>query len=1402
MYYTFDTKNPFYDLIVSKLPIEEQIVHVAMRNPAFACKYIFNTEIFAFQNLMFKIFAEKPFPLLVANRGYGKCVTGDTNLVTNSGFVKISEIVGDCDVMVKKKHDNLLLHGENGYKKVKYSWNNGVSDTLKIVTRSGFQIEGTYNHPVRVVRSGKLEWIDLKDVVVGDRLPIIRDDTWFDETNKLTQDEAYLFGLLVGDGGYTVRGSVSFTNKDTFLVSEAMRLSKKVFGKSFVDVSSAPYGHKLYGTDIWDSLFNKYGFNSSVCGEKDFPTSVLSAPKRSMISFIQGLFDTDGYVGVAEIGITMKSENIIRRLQYILTFFGIISNVRIRYNKKYETSYFCLSMFGKNARLFLSKIGFRLKRKQTIGVLRLSKKTNSNTDTIPNNLIKDVVLKIRNRYAEICRHKIRSAGNIKDYECTYEFLQKILKTAISCNKNNVCSDSEIKYIQSIMHKHYFYDTVKKISASKNKTYDVNIPKDHSFNSNGFISHNSFALAVHAVLTALFNQGSKTILVARNYRQCVDGKSLLFSDNGIIRMRDVSVGYVVADGDSVNKVRHHWEVAEQQTTTITTNNGYFIHGADNHKVLKNGFWSTLSHTEVGDAVQIFYGQDLFSKKDVDLLPMGFNRVSVQDKRLQLPKSVDKDLAWILGKIFSKRASEDNGTIRFNIKDATTRDRYYRKVSSIFNYKVIREYKKKRRSFYAGKIINKNICNFLRENGIDLTRRMLPSCILMSKKETVCSFISSLIEESVSIDRLRKSIVFRHWSNPLLKDVQIVLLNFGIISNRAYDRIEIKGLSNIANFAKNFTIKGQENNNKLNTILSKSDDRVGHDILVFDDRIRFILTHNKVNVDEWRGEAIDGFIPVKKLKDIADKYNLSSVLVDYILPNCFCDKVISIEKSLGITYDVEIDESSRYFANGFINHNSQLVFDYITTIYNKSEILQNITNKPPTKATSSCLFTIGDSYIKAIPLGDGSGVRGERATNILVDEYPFVPEDVFQTVIRGFAAVSGDPVQRVRMKARINEYIRKGLPVPKELRLSSNQILLTGTAYYEDNHFTKTYYKYRNLIDNKYCGSVGDVDQSVAGNEYVDYKDYAVLHFDYTMLPDGYMEEKQISQAKLTMSESAFAMEYMSKFQSNSQGFYKHSDVQKCESAGTDRYVVEVRGNPACQYVLGIDPSSGGVAEFGVCIMKITNEFKPVVFAKGMEKYTFPEALEEIKRLLRMFNIVKICMDSQGGGFTVRDLLRDSRIMGSYPLIFESASENKTATGRYILELVNPTSAWNLKANQDMQSDLHHRRVLFPAYGYVSNDPTEIREAEDAEDEMRKMRMQLESIELSMTKNGFSHFDVPSRKISEGDAKRIIRMRKDLFSALLLANYAANQMLTTPLTQSIYSNPDNFGGWASEFTGRNG
>lgn len=121
----------------------------------------------------------------VFSRGYGKCVAGDTMLFTNEGVKEIGEFFNyqkdDKETYYEHRLNVINMYGKLDFSdKGVYS---GYQNTKIINTQEGYEIEGTLEHPLLVMEDDKqLRWKKMKDISVGDYLPISRNNNvWGDK---------------------------------------------------------------------------------------------------------------------------------------------------------------------------------------------------------------------------------------------------------------------------------------------------------------------------------------------------------------------------------------------------------------------------------------------------------------------------------------------------------------------------------------------------------------------------------------------------------------------------------------------------------------------------------------------------------------------------------------------------------------------------------------------------------------------------------------------------------------------------------------------------------------------------------------------------------------------------------------------------------------------------------------------------------------------------------------------------------------------------------------------------------------------------------------------------------------------------------------------------------------------
>jgi len=479
-------------------------------------------------------------------------------------------------------------------------------------------------------------------------------------------------------------------------------------------------------------------------------------------------------------------------------------------------------------------------------------------------------------------------------------------------------------------------------------------------------------------------------------------------------------------------------------------------------------------------------------------------------------------------------------------------------------------------------------------------------------------------------------------------------------------------------------------------------------------------------------------------------------------------------------------------------SKLIFEEIEKIYRHSPLFQQCCSKPPVNQPARSILRVGESTIIAIPLGhDGRTIRGLRATHIVADEFASIPEEVFQVVVRGFAAVAQDPHKQVMDILKEKHLAHKGLDIDLLSHRRQNQIVLSGTAYYKFNHFYKTMEKYDELITNEVCLQRENNDGII---EKIDYKDYTVIQIPYTAMPAGFMEISQIGEAKLTMHPILFAMEYLAEFAGTTGGFFPMLDIENA-TAGNSRknddgtlslvggepivnqyFSIELEAEPNAVYVMGADPARE-TDNFAVCVIKITGEGNyQVVYADAWNRKEWGYSVRRIRELIKKFNIQRITIDKGGGGTTIEDLLKDQKyIEENEQPIFNIEKEEEEAQwymGQNILEVKDFSDyTWYRAANYSLQGDIHHLRLMFP--GACINEELYNRyhfregEVQKCADEIQSMRFELAQIERTMKGSNREHFDLPDEQIKQAKEKGIME-RKDRYSALLLASHAAREL----------------------------
>lgn len=516
-------------------------------------------------------------------------------------------------------------------------------------------------------------------------------------------------------------------------------------------------------------------------------------------------------------------------------------------------------------------------------------------------------------------------------------------------------------------------------------------------------------------------------------------------------------------------------------------------------------------------------------------------------------------------------------------------------------------------------------------------------------------------------------------------------------------------------------------------------------------------------------------------------------------------------------------------------AKLVFNYIVRFYQSSPLIQEALQHDggPKYAVDQCSIKVGSSNIFAIPLGDGERIRGLRANVILCDEFASIPEEIYEIVIQPFAAVHSDPARHVKMTRTLNILKKHNAPTEiinlvKEALGFGNQICISGTANYEFNHFYRKYEMFRKLI---FSGGNEKIVASAfaEGNKYLvqgkvdpellkafNYKDYAIFQLPWHGIPEGFMDAGIIANARLTYDNIAFNMEYLCKFAKDSNGFYKRSLIDAATPKENENLVyLELFGEAGAQYVMGVDPARYN-DNLAISILKLTSRGYELVYCWTLRGKAFDIAARKIRELLERFNIIQIAMDRGGGGNAIAEFLYNPKFLekGEQPIWDVNDDSYKNLPGLHILDMFQWSNEWIREANYAMKAEIRNKTLLFPTkpdeeiarnqyckylkksttkynesdkeyvfselYGAINDDGEKI--AEGLYDNVQETVNEMCAIVVKVTEGGTETFILPSLSVQQKNQSLTDARRRDRYSALLLAAYAARKMRGTGYKRS--------------------
>jgi DNA mismatch repair protein MutS len=444
-------------------------------------------------------------------------------------------------------------------------------------------------------------------------------------------------------------------------------------------------------------------------------------------------------------------------------------------------------------------------------------------------------------------------------------------------------------------------------------------------------------------------------------KCLVEDTLVFTDRGLVSIGSLrpcdtppdtftESSILVQGPQGKTRTSHFYNGGMAPVLHMRTSLGFEITGTPDHRLWARRpdgteTWVRLADLTAEDHVALKVGADLWGASTT-IDPSSFCHVPGA-KRYRLPGELTSDLAYLLGLLVGDGNITVKGRVRISTGDGFLAKEFCRIVKALFDYEPFSVGKRgtEAREYI---ITSRDIRQYMLRIGLGdayAHEKTVPGVILKAPREIVVAFLQGLFDADAYPDRRYGGIEYSTSSEALARQVQLILLNLGIISSRrkrstaarpSY-RVNIYGADAVAFYEQvGFRLPRKQAREALTT-------KVRHPNIGGVPHLAPMLERIHRRIVETEGKPV----ALKKNKGVSSifytylpnernpSYAKLQELVDYCQENSvpcpevekliekrhFYDAVVSVEPAgVQAVYDLSVPYGHAYVASGLVSHNS--------------------------------------------------------------------------------------------------------------------------------------------------------------------------------------------------------------------------------------------------------------------------------------------------------------------------------------------------------------------------------------------------------------------------------------------------------------------------------------------------
>jgi len=445
------------------------------------------------------------------------CLVGDSLVTTDRGLMRLNRL-GNVDGEKWQDVEFNVLTDDGEQRATKF-FVNGVEPTRRITTASGYVIQGTPTHRIKVVdpETRDLRWKRFADVTSDDvvalslgalagtprtvNLPPLGEEYWIaDFTTRvprtMTPELAELVGYFMGDGSLHAKGlRFCVASGDWDVLSHLSDSIRTLFGIEPISTDKGGYvelaANSVSLTMWWEACgFAKHPPTFDHRGKgyvARVPDAVLATNDPAVYgAFIRGVFEADGTVTNGAACWSTVNKTFSDDVKAIMLALGIPTSTKINISGWGQSEVYVVRVRNAAyAASFSERIGFIGARKRNaVTPCDAWQGTKGDRVYLPDSLVRNLIPNGSDLYTRTQLYRHRHDGAVSRATAT-ALLER----------------TEHPRVATALQ--FFYDTVAtNEDGGEQLTYDLSVPANVTYFANGFISHNTIGLVMDCDTTGI------------------------------------------------------------------------------------------------------------------------------------------------------------------------------------------------------------------------------------------------------------------------------------------------------------------------------------------------------------------------------------------------------------------------------------------------------------------------------------------------------------------------------------------------------------------------------------------------------------------------------------------------------------------------------------------------------------------------------------------------------------------------------------------------------------------------------------------------------------------------------------------------------------------------------------